>query len=121
DLPAGRLPDRLDRAAPFPDHDPLLAGALDVDHGSNIHRLLTLSELVDLDGHTVRQFFVQQLERRLAHELGGEEAHRLRRYRVGIVVKRALGKLRAQHVEESVEAFAGERGDGDAGGWWRWG
>src|SRR5207302_2802741 len=32
DLGAGRCPERLDRAPPFPDHDPLLAVALDVHH-----------------------------------------------------------------------------------------
>src|SRR5881396_3751917 len=119
DLPAGRLPDRLDGAAPFPDHDSLLAGALDIDHGSNIHRLLTFSELVDLDGHAVGQLFVQQLERRLAHEFGGEEAHRLRRHRVGIVMKRALGEVCAERLEQTIEAVATDRRYEGGRGWWR--
>src|SRR2546426_9207949 len=46
----------------------------------------------------------------LFRSLGGEEAHRLRRHRVGIVMKGALGEVRAQRVEERVETDPGEGG-----------
>src|SRR2546430_2891945 len=75
DLGAGRLAQRLDRAPPFPNDDALLTVPLDVHHRPNIYRLRALPELVDCDRDRVGQLLVQQLERRLAHELRREEAH----------------------------------------------
>src|SRR5437773_6896298 len=66
DLGAGRLAERFDRAPPFPNHDALLAVALDVDHRPNIYQLRALPELVDLDRDRVGQLLMQQLERGLA-------------------------------------------------------
>src|SRR5205085_6006416 len=67
----------------------------------------------------IRQLLVQQLERRLADELCREEAGGLGRHFLGIVVKRALGKVGPQRRQQRVETLASDGGDDDAGGCWR--
>src|SRR5207247_7003738 len=97
--------------------DLFLAVALDVDHRPNIYRLRALPELVDLDRDRVGQLLMQQLERGLAHELRGEEAHWLRRHFVGVVVKRPVGEVGAQRVEQRIQTLASNgRYGGQAGG-----
>src|SRR5207302_11331555 len=78
-----------------------------------------LAELVDFHGDAVRQLFVQQLERRFADELRGEEAGGLGRHLVGVVVERAFGERGAQRTQQAVQASTGEGRDNGSGGCWR--
>jgi len=93
DFPARDAADLTNAPALLADQDPLLALAFDVQNGPNVHGRPLLAELLDLAREAVGHLLVELLERRLAHELAGEEAERLRADLVLGIEVRARGQV----------------------------
>ncbi len=113
DLLARQLADLANCRAALSDDDPLLAFALDVDHDRDVERILVLAELVDAAGDAVGQLVAEELHAGFSHQLPDKESQRLGRGLVGGKKRGRLGEQLDDSLEQLVESFAAEGGDGE--------
>src|SRR6185437_309503 len=115
DLLASSASDLADALSACAYKDALLAFALDVEDGSNVHGRPRLAVFLDLASHAVGHFVIELLQRRLPNELGSKESHRLRADLIIRIQEWALWDHRSEVLEQLVDAGAGGSGDGVGG------